>query len=303
MKSLNNYITEKLKISKDNIVSSESISDRKELVRYITQVINNTDGDTLNLQGIDCTNITSLDSIFSIVDMPSYINKIDVSDWEVGKTIEFNNLFGGLYYVKEIIGLDTWDMSSAITINSMFTGCKNLKSLDLSNWDLKNLGNGDALNERALISIFMNCESLEEIIGIENWDVSRIRKINTMFFNCGIKKIDISNWDLSSCKTFNSVFTKCKNLEFIDMSNLKFSRQISKLTRAFEGCALLHTIKGIENLYVGTVVDLSSTFKDCKSLKADISNWHIPIYCTITCAFMYTNRKIFKTPLIFKKKQ
>ena len=302
MKGLTVYINEKLVISKHNSTNFKVIEDRKDLVSYITKVVNDTEGNVLDLQNIDCSNINSLDSIFPICDIPSYIKTINVTGWNVSNVIEFGNSFGGLYFVEEIIGLDTWDMSSAITISSMFNGCSNLKSLDLSGWDLKNLGNGSGISETSLINVFMNCENLEEIIGIENWDVSRIRKANSIFYHCGVKKVDISNWNLTSCRVFQNIFAKCTNLEEIDMSNVKFSRQFSRLSKAFEGCVSLYRIKGIEKLYVESVIDLTLTFKECKKLKADISKWKIPPYCVITSAFMYTDRKIFNRPDVFKKK-
>ena len=209
-----------------------------------------------------------------------------------------------MFYESKASEIDLKDFKTnkVTDMSSMFNGCSNLKSLDLSGWDLKNLGNGSGISETSLINVFMNCENLEEIIGIENWDVSRIRKANSIFYHCGVKKVDISNWNLTSCRVFQNIFAKCTNLEEIDMSNVKFSRQFSRLSKAFEGCVSLYRIKGIEKLYVESVIDLTFTFKECKKLKADISKWKIPPYCVITSAFMYTNRKIFNRPDVFKKK-
>lgn len=307
MKSINDFlnkrVVEKLKITKDNIMANQQPANRGELVHYLQTSINNTDNDFVDLTNVDCSNIDDLSDIFPILDVPSYIKKIDVTGWEVSNVTNFNSMFASLYFIEEIIGLDTWDMSSALTINSMFYKCLKLKKIDLGNWKLDKIGTGTGISETTLSNVFSGCTNLEEINGIENWDLSKITRTNLVFWGCeSLKKVNISNWNLSSCRSINCLFGKCSELEEVDISNIKFSSYFKKFTRIFEGCVKLHTIKGIENLYVKNITDMSSAFRDCKNLKADISKWSIPIFCTVTCAFMHTNSKIFKKPDILKKK-
>ena len=190
-------LVEKLKITKDNISVNQQLANRGELVNYLQTLINDTNDDFVDLTNVDCSNIDDLSDIFPILDVTSYIKKIDVTGWEVSNVTNFDNMFGSLYFIEEIIGLDTWDMSSALTINSMFYKCLKLKKIDLGNWKLDKIGTGTGISETSLSNIFSHCENLEEINGMENWDLSRITRVNLVFWGCyKLKKVNISNWNL-----------------------------------------------------------------------------------------------------------
>lgn len=300
---LNKPISEKLKITNDDIENEQLTPKTKgELVNLIQKIVSDTDDDTVYLEDIDCSYIEDLSDIFIIVDVPSYIKKINVSNWKVSNSKNFEAIFSSLYAIDEIIGLDTWDMSSATNINNMFYNCLKLKKLHLP-WNLKNIGTDIGIAGTTLKNVFYQCKNLEEITGLDTWDMSKIESIASLFFGCeNIKKIDISDWDLSSCRKIVAIFKNCLELEEVDMSNVKLTRNFKHFTFGFEGCTNLHTIKGLSDINVNGLMNIVNLFKECKSLKADISNWNINISCSITCAFMRTNSKIFKKPNVFKKK-
>ena len=61
----------------------------------------------------------------------------------------------------------------------MFKNCKSLVSVDLINWDMKNIGNG---KEHSIDEMFVNCKKLKNIKMNLNFVVERLM-INELFSN------------------------------------------------------------------------------------------------------------------------
>jgi surface protein len=76
----------------------------------------------------------------------------------------------------------------------MFYECKQLKSLDLSNWDVSKIEDMDYM--------FYNCKQLESVGNLSDWDVSKVKDLSLMFYNCkNLKTVgDLSNWVVSGVK-------------------------------------------------------------------------------------------------------
>ena len=88
---------------------------------------------------------------------------------------DFSELFSDFSHVKQIIGLDTWDVSKVTNMHHMFYGCESLTELNISNWNVSNVTNMDAM--------FSRCKSLEKL-NIDNWNVSNGTYITGMFKYC-----------------------------------------------------------------------------------------------------------------------
>jgi surface protein len=95
--------------------------------------------------------------------------------------------------------------------------CRESNIIDVSDIDISNL------KRSSLGLIFSYNTNLEEVTGLDTWDVGEIKKMHQMFYECeNLKKIDISNWDISNVERFDGMFGECKNLEDIgDISNWK----------------------------------------------------------------------------------
>ena len=92
------------------------------------------------------------------------------------------------------------------TCSGMFSGCKGLTSINLSNFDTSNV--------TAMGSMFYNCTSLTSI-NLSNFDTSNVTAMGYMFYNCkGLTSIDIrsfSSINLSNCSLMlTSVPSTCK---------------------------------------------------------------------------------------------
>ena len=104
-------------------------------------------------------------------------------------------------------------------------------------------GEGDTLDVSSLTncikcddfsSIFKDFYKVKHIIGLEDWDVSEVTNMTSMFSFCENFNSDLNNWDVSSVEDMKFMFWNCKkfnsDLSKWDVSNVKY------MTGIFGGC-------------------------------------------------------------------
>lgn len=134
MKSLKNYISEKLKVNKSSILHSP-----KQTIE-LTRIINTKLKDNvtrLDVTDIDVSKITSMVNVF--YDLENIVS-IDLTGWDVSNVTDIQYMFAGCKSLKEIIGFENLDWSSLKKIDCAFEKCDNLdveKYIDiLSKYDI-----------------------------------------------------------------------------------------------------------------------------------------------------------------------
>ena len=117
----------------------------------------------------DTSSMINMNGLFHSCLNTSY----DVSKWNTSKVETFAQLFEYNAYLTEIKGLENWDTSSAKSYGEMFNSCTNLKKLNLSSFNTKNVTsswvdseNGDA---GGLTDMLANLPRLEKVILGENF--------------------------------------------------------------------------------------------------------------------------------------
>jgi surface protein len=163
MKTLKQHLFEALRVKAGTKLSSKKIivKTKKEFQDIVKAKILSAKNGVLNLSHIRFENFISLSEIFENVNLYK-IKKINVFEWEMPNATSLQNTFANLDQIEEIDGLGTWNVENIINFHRMFYNCKNLKHVD----------------------------------GIENWNInlSKIRLITYMFYNCSKLNIDISSW-------------------------------------------------------------------------------------------------------------
>ena len=130
MKSLLNYITEKLVINKNYKMYNYYPKNRSELKaiiireHYIKKIY--------NLNDIDVSKITDFNSLF-YGDNNTGNKDFDISEWNVSSGENFSWMFRGC--AKFNCDLSSWDVSSGKNFSWMFTHCHEFNS-DLSKWNI-----------------------------------------------------------------------------------------------------------------------------------------------------------------------
>ena len=157
MKTLNQYIKEKLIINKDyrdNTIVVKSFDELRKIIedRY------DKFGPGTEQNPID-------------------FNDIDVSNLQYF----YNNEDKGIFeYTKfKYIDISDWNVSNIKSMRNMFFMCTELKSVgDISSWDVSKVTD--------MCSMFYRCESFNQ--DLSKWNVSKVRYHSHMFEKCQIKK-------------------------------------------------------------------------------------------------------------------
>ena len=166
MKNLKDYLNEGLISRKVSIKTPIKYSPetKKELKHIILDLLNK--GIT-NLNCIDVSGITDMDSLFYEINEKIKVKEIDISEWNVSKVTNMHFLFAKCKEFKS--DLSSWNVSNVENMESTFYGCKNFTS-DLS-----------------------------------NWNVSNVKYMDNMFAGSMEFNSDLSNWDVSGCNWFRSI--------------------------------------------------------------------------------------------------
>ena len=129
MKSLSSYIQEKLIIKKSKSNNSYKYfpETKKELKDIILQRIN-AEGNEVDLNDIDVSNIIDMSSLFEGTDFNG-----DISNWNVSNVIDMRSMFYNCESFNQDIS--TWHVSKVTDMGYMFQNCKSFNQ-DISNWDV-----------------------------------------------------------------------------------------------------------------------------------------------------------------------
>ena len=142
-----------------------------------------------------------------------YHLKAVVASGVTNEVKSLESMFAGCWNLKSILALN-WDLSNVVDMRNMFSGCYSLKDISsLSDWDVGNVENMEFM--------FEYCKSLSDIFPLKSWDVGNLRSTECMFASCS-SLIDISalkDWDLSNVNPNNYVgmFDRC----FVNIHVLK----------------------------------------------------------------------------------
>ena len=158
MKSLNQYIQEKLIINKDyhdNMIAVKSFDElRKIIIDRYYKLGPGTKQNPIDFNDIDVSNLDS------------FCNKYNIGIFE--------------YTRFKYIDISYWNVSNVKSMGYMFAYCEELRSVgDISSWDVSNVTN--------MSHMFYMCEELKSVVDISGWDLSNVRNHDIMFLYCSIK--------------------------------------------------------------------------------------------------------------------
>ena len=184
MKTLNQYIQEKLIINKDyrdNTIVVKSFDELRKIIedRY-DKLGPGTEQNPIDFNDIDVSNLDSFcnnkgKGIFEY----TKFKYIDISDWDVSNIKSMYSMFYWCDELESVGDLSNWDVSNVMLMYTMFSYCSKLKSLgDISGWDVSSVTD--------MRFMFKGCESFNQ--DISNWNVSNVRCRVGIFHNCPIKE-------------------------------------------------------------------------------------------------------------------
>ena len=181
-------------------------------------------------------------------------------------------------FCKNLTSINTsdWDTSEITDLYSTFQYCHSLTSIDVSNWDTSNV--------TIMATTFGTTPCLTSIIGVENWNVSKVTTIAYMFCGCGLKSLDLGRWNTESLKNMAYTFWATP-LQTLNVSGWNTSK-VTTMHRAFKESSRLTSLD-LSNWDVSNVTDMYDMFYECTSLTSigDVSNWNTSNVTTMAYMF------------------
>lgn len=146
---------------------------------------------SLDLSSLDTSVTCSMGEIFCGC---SNLTSLDLSGWNTSKVTDMYEMFAGCSSLATMDILSGWNTSNVIDMSRMFNDCSNLTSLDLSGWDISNVGPLTSMG--GMGGMFCGCSNLTRL-DLSGWDTSGVMVMNEMFMNCPNLALDCSNWNVS----------------------------------------------------------------------------------------------------------
>lgn len=279
MTHLKNYISEALKIKRGASLTKINFHPKtNEELRQIILDKYSANSETIDVSDIDVSNISDFKFVFSdlrtikeikgiqnwrmdnatnLLNMFKDCNELvelDITGWNTKNVTNAYGMFIMCFSLKQIKGIDKLNFSKCTSFQNMFYFCRNLKELNVSNWDVSNiislfatfgycsslttldLSKWNITNKlRYACETFQNCSSLTDIGDISNWDMSNVESVRAMFKNCNsLEHIgEIAKWRILGCDIFTDMFNNCENL-VLDLQELKV-KPFPQHTRMFFG--------------------------------------------------------------------
>ena len=143
MKTLQNYITEKILINKNSKIAYNYHPKTKDELKDIIKQRIESEGNECNLNDIDTSNITDMSYLFEYTDFNG-----DISKWDVSNVTDMRGMFVHSKFNSDI---SKWNVSNVTNMSGMFNGSS--FNQDISNWDVSNV--------EFKLDIFYKC-SIEE---------------------------------------------------------------------------------------------------------------------------------------------
>ena len=142
-------------------------------------------------------------------------------------------LFGDCNALKEIDGIAYLNTEQVTDMRGMFSGCRSLTSLDLSNFNTEQVTD--------MSCMFEDCSSLKSL-NLSNFNTSQVTNMHDMFSSCfSLKSLNLSYFNTEQVIDMCSMFNNCSSLISLDLSNFNAGQRTSTLGM-FWGCSNLRTI-------------------------------------------------------------
>ena len=204
MKSLNQYIKEKLIVNKDyrdDMIVVKSFDELRKIIedRY-DKLGPGTEQKPIDFNDIDVSNLDSFYNKNNEKGIFEYtkFKYIDISDWDVTNVTNISYMFFMCGKLKSVGNLSNWDISNVKTTGGMFYCCKSFNQ-NISSWNMSNVTD--------MFNMFYGCESFNQ--DLSDWDVSNVTDMGYMFCNCKSFNQDISGWDVSNVNNNIFMFENC----------------------------------------------------------------------------------------------
>lgn len=196
--------------------------------------------------------------------------------------------FEGLTKIEHLDYLNT---SEVEYMNSMFTKCTSLETLDLSSFntekvtDMQTMFEGSmnlrtinlpkgfiGSNVTDLNGMFRGCASLTEL-DLSGSNAEKVKNMGNMFYGCvALSNLNLSGFKTGSLTEMRYLFSSCQSLESLDLSGFN-TENVTSMESMFFQCSSLRSLD-LSSFNTSKVIGMNLMFFNCTDLESiDLSSF------------------------------
>ncbi len=197
-------------------------------------------------------------------------------------------LFGGLTKIEHLDYLNT---SEVEVMQSMFSFCTSLETLDLSSFntekvtDMQTMFEGSTnlrtinlpkgfigSNVTDLNGMFRGCANLTEL-DLSGSNAEKVKNMRSMFYGCvALSNLNLSGFKTGSLTDMRYLFSSCQSLESLDLSGFN-TENVTSMESMFSQCSSLRSLD-LSSFNTSKVIDMYLMFYKCTNLESiDLSSF------------------------------
>ena len=228
---------------------------------------------SINSEAIDLNRIVMVNNKQTVINLCSLLgikirtikNVIFEESFNTYTPTSLKEFFSDCTGLNEITGLKYLNTAEVTDMSHMFWNCRNLSSLDLTNFNTTKVEN--------MFGMFFDCENLSSLV-ISNFNTANVTDMSNMFYLCkNLSSLDIPNFNTANVTDMSYMFDTCQKLTELNLSNFK-TEKVKNMRYMFSYCNKLKKLN-LSNFNTANVTNMTCMFINCKELSSlDISNFN-----------------------------
>lgn len=208
------------------------------------------------------------------------LKEIDLSNFNTTNVTLFQSMFINCDNLETVLLGDKFLTDSATNVSYMFSQCKKLKNINVSNFKMNKVTTMEAM--------FENCESLTEL-DVTNWEPDICTNMAWLCYYCtSLETFDASSWKMGKAKKLNSMFNGCSNLNGFSVAGWDMS-SAENVGFMFYACKKWKSVD-FEDWDVRKVQTFDHFLAHSNMQEFDVSKWEITSTCTNLYAIFHSTQ-------------
>ena len=232
---------------------------------------------SINSEAIDLNRIVMVNNKQTVINLCSLLgikignirnikNVIFEESFNTYTPTSLKDFFRDCTGLNEITGLKYLNTAEVTDMSFMFWNCKNLSSLDLTNFNTTKVED--------MSGMFSSCQKLSSLTLSESFNTANVTDMSNMFSYCNmLEKLNLSNFNTTKVEDMSYMFYMCQKLTELNLSNFK-TEKVKKMSCMFSYCSMLEKLN-LSNFNTAEVTNMSGMFYGCYKLPSlNLSNFN-----------------------------
>ena len=224
---------------------------------------------SINSEAIDLNRIVMVNNKQTVINLCSLLgikigniknikNVIFEESFNTYTPTSLKDFFRDCTGLNEITGLKYLNTAEVTDMSFMFWNCKNLSSLDLTNFNTTKVEN--------MSGMFHSCQKLSSLTLSESFNTANVTDMSNMFSYCNmLEKLNLSNFNTTKVEDMLYMFYMCQKLTELNLSNFK-TEKVKKMSYMFSYCNMLEKLD-LTNFNTAKATNMQEMFKGCSTLQ------------------------------------